>query len=85
MENLFVNIKIIDVHFEKMSNMTKKREKDWDRDREMKSNIWDVIEYIQNLDDKISFKTTELLNTKANMEHFLKMTPDERLSWINFN
>jgi len=51
----------------------------------MKSNIWDVIEYIQNLDDKISFKTTELLNTKANMEHFLKMTPDERLSWINFN
>lgn len=27
MENLFVNIKIIDVHFEKMTNMTEKREK----------------------------------------------------------
>lgn len=51
----------------------------------MKSNIWDVIEYIQSLDVRISFKTTELLNTKANMEYFLKKTMDERLSLINFN
>jgi len=50
----------------------------------MKSNIWDVIKYILNLDDKTSFKTAELLNTKANVEHFLKMTSEERLSWINF-
>lgn len=51
----------------------------------MKSNIWDVIECIQSLDDIISFKTTELLNTKVNMGISLKKTPDERLSWINFN
>ena len=46
--------------------------------------IWDVIKEISNLDDITRFKTAELLNTKAKKDFFLKMSPEERSSWINF-
>lgn len=61
-----------------------KREKDRDRDRELEGIIWDVIKEIPNLDDITRFKTAELLNTKAKKDFFLKMSPEERSSWINF-
>ncbi|KAL5180622.1 Uncharacterized protein HKD37_01G001711 [Glycine soja] len=68
----------------KISNMMEKREKDRDRDRELEGIIWDVIKEIPNLDDITRFKTAELLNTKAKKDFFLKMSPEERSSWINF-
>ncbi|KAH1198803.1 Uncharacterized protein GmHk_18G052304 [Glycine max] len=85
LENLSVGIGTIAVNFEKISNMMEKREKDRDRDRELKGIIWDVIKEIPNLDDITRFKTAELLNTKAKKDFFLKMSPEERSSWINFN
>ncbi|KAG4974712.1 hypothetical protein JHK87_031533 [Glycine soja] len=84
LENLSVGIGTIAVNFEKISNMMEKREKDRDRDRELEGIIWDVIKEIPNLDDITRFKTTELLNTKAKKDFFLKMSPEERSSWINF-
>ncbi|KAL5158480.1 Uncharacterized protein HKD37_15G042939 [Glycine soja] len=85
LENLSVGIGTIAVNFEKISNMMEKREKDRDRDRELEGIIWDVIKEIPNLDDITRFKTAELLNTKAKKDFFLKMSPEERSSWINFN
>ncbi|KAH1237954.1 Uncharacterized protein GmHk_08G022740 [Glycine max] len=85
LENLSVGIGTIAVNFEKISNMMEKREKDRDRDRELEGIIWDVIKEIPNLDDITRFKTVELLNTKAKKDFFLKMSPEERSSWINFN
>ncbi|KAG4946781.1 hypothetical protein JHK87_042788 [Glycine soja] len=84
LENLSVGIGTIAVNFEKISNMMEKREKDRDRDRELEGIIWDVIKEIPNLDDITRFKTAELLNTKAKKDFFLKMSPEERSSWINF-
>ncbi|KAG5016300.1 hypothetical protein JHK85_022436 [Glycine max] len=84
LENLSVGIGTIAVNFEKISNMMEKREKDRDRDRELEGIIWDVIKEIPNLDDITRFKTVELLNTKAKKDFFLKMSPEERSSWINF-
>ncbi|RZB56935.1 hypothetical protein D0Y65_045860 [Glycine soja] len=84
LENLSVGIGTIAVNFEKISNMMEKREKDRDRDRELEGIIWDVIKEIPNLDDITRFKTAELLNTKAKNDFFLKMSPEERSSWINF-
>ncbi|KAG5010085.1 hypothetical protein JHK87_018600 [Glycine soja] len=83
LENLSVGIRTIAVNFEKISNMMEKREKDRDRDRELEGIIWDVIKEIPNLDDITRFKTAELLNTKAKKDFFLKMSPEERSSWIN--
>ncbi|KAL5195397.1 Uncharacterized protein HKD37_20G057260 [Glycine soja] len=84
LENLSVGIGTIAVNFEKISNMMEKREKDRDRDRELEGIIWDVIKEIPNLDDITRFKTAELLNTKAKKDFFLKMSSEERSSWINF-
>ncbi|KAL3037962.1 hypothetical protein AAZX31_01G101800 [Glycine max] len=84
LQNLSVGIGTIAVNFEKISNMMEKREKDRDRDRELEGIIWDVIKEIPNLDDITRFKTAELLNTKAKKDFFLKMSQEERSSWINF-
>ncbi|KEH35667.1 uncharacterized protein At2g29880 [Medicago truncatula] len=80
MENLSSSVGIIVVHFEKMSNMMEKRE----QDRELKNNIWDIIKDIPNLDDKSCFKIVELMKSKANKDLFLKMSLEDRLSWIKF-
>ncbi|GAU26488.1 hypothetical protein TSUD_294570 [Trifolium subterraneum] len=82
--NLSVGIGTIAVNFEKISTMMEKREKDRDRDRELEGIIWDVIKDIPNLNDITRFKTAELLNTKAKKDFFLKMSPEERSSWIKF-
>jgi len=80
MENLSSSIGTIAVHFEKMSNMMEKREKD----RELKNNVWDIIKDIPNLDDKTRFKIAELMKSKADKDLFLRMSPEDRLSWIKF-
>ncbi|GAU44199.1 hypothetical protein TSUD_373350 [Trifolium subterraneum] len=82
--NLSVGIGTIAVNFEKISTMMEKREKDRDRDRELEGIIWDVTKDIPNLNDITRFKTVELLNTKAKKDFFLKMSPEERSSWIKF-
>jgi replicative superfamily II helicase len=84
MENLPSSIGIIAVHFEKMSNMMEKREKDRARDRELKNNIWDIIKDIPNLDDKTRFKIAELMKSKTNKDLFLKMSQEDHLSWLKF-
>ncbi|XP_045825029.1 uncharacterized protein At2g29880-like [Trifolium pratense] len=84
MRNLSVGIETIAVNFEKISNMMEKREKDRDRDRELEGIIWEVIKDIPNLNDMTRFKTAELLNTKAKKDFFLKMSSEERSSWIKF-
>ncbi|WJX82328.1 hypothetical protein P8452_65104 [Trifolium repens] len=84
LRNLSVGITTIAVNFEKICNMMEKREKDRDRDRELEGIIWDVIKDIPNLNDIMRFKTVELLNTKAKKDFFLKMSLEERSSWIKF-
>ncbi|WJX57872.1 hypothetical protein P8452_43385 [Trifolium repens] len=81
---LSVGIETVAVNFEKISNIMEKREKDRDRDRELGGIIWDVIKDIPNLNDIMRFKTAELLNTKEKKDFFLKMSPEERSSWIKF-
>jgi len=44
--------------------------------------IWDAIKEIPNLDEDTRFKAVELLDTKAKKDVFLKMSPEERSSWI---
>jgi len=80
MENLSSSIRTIVVHFEKMSNTMEKREKD----RDLKNNVWDIIKDIPNLDDKTRFKIAELMKSKADKDLFLKMSPEDHLSWIKF-
>jgi hypothetical protein len=79
---LSVGIETVAVNFEKISNIMEKREKD--RDKELGGIIWDVIKDIPNLNDIMRFKTAELLNTKEKKDFFLKMSPEERCSWIKF-
>jgi hypothetical protein len=67
------------VNFEKISNLMERQ-----KDRELEGIIWDVIKDIPNLVDITFFKTTELLNTKAKKDFFLKMSLEERSSWIKF-
>jgi hypothetical protein len=81
---LSVGIETVAVNFEKISNIMEKREKYRDRDRELRGIIWDVIKDIPNLNDIMHFKTAELLNTKEKKDFFLKMSPEERSSWIKF-
>jgi hypothetical protein len=81
---LSVGIETVAVNFEKISNIMEKREKDRDGDRELGGIIWDVIKDIPNLNDIMRFKTAELLNTKEKKDFFLKMSPEERSSWIKF-
>lgn len=45
---------------------------------------WDVIKEIPNLDNRARFKALKLLNTRVKKMEFLKMTPEERSEWINF-
>ncbi|WJX85324.1 hypothetical protein P8452_67795 [Trifolium repens] len=81
---LSVGIETVAVNFEKIYNIMEKREKDRDRDRELGGIIWDIIKDIPNLNDIMRFKTAELLNTKEKKDFFLKMSPEERSSWIKF-
>ena len=53
------------------------------RERMRKSNIWDAIKEIPNLDDNTRYTAGDLLNTKAKKDLFLKMSPKEHSSWIN--
>lgn len=80
LENLSVSVETIAINFEKISNLMEKRE----RDKEMKNDVWGAIKEIPNLEDKTCFMIVDLLNTKAKEEFFLKMSPEGRLSWINF-
>ncbi|KAM7483020.1 hypothetical protein LguiB_007603 [Lonicera macranthoides] len=52
--------------------------------RSRSDNIWDVIKEIPNLDDNTRYMACDLLNTKAKKDLFLKMSLEERSSWINF-
>lgn len=78
LENLSTAIGTIAVHFEKISNLMEKRE----RDRE--SNIWDAIKEVPDLDDNTRYMLVDLLNTKSKKDLFLKMSLEERSSWIKF-
>ncbi|CAL2265627.1 unnamed protein product [Prunus armeniaca] len=80
LENLSIGIEAISTNFVKISNLMEKRERD--RDREM--DIWDAIKEIPNLDDNTRYMAGELLSNKAKKDLFLKMSLEERSSWIKF-
>ncbi|ONH94313.1 hypothetical protein PRUPE_7G010100 [Prunus persica] len=90
LENLSIGIETTSTNFEKISNLMEKRERDRElneiekRERERKSNIWDAIKEIPNLDDNTHYMAGDLLNTKAKKDLFLKMSLEEHSSWINF-
>ncbi|KAL6273138.1 hypothetical protein ACE6H2_023830 [Prunus campanulata] len=80
LENLSIGIDTISANFEKISNLMEKRERERDRERD----IWDAIKEIPNLDDNTCFMAGELLSNKAKKDLFLKMSLEERSSWIKF-
>ncbi|KAF3432589.1 hypothetical protein FNV43_RR27329 [Rhamnella rubrinervis] len=45
---------------------------------------WDAIKENPNLDNHARFKALKLLNIRVKKMMFLKMTPEERSEWINF-
>ncbi|XP_074352530.1 uncharacterized protein At2g29880-like [Apium graveolens] len=45
---------------------------------------WDLIKDLPYLDQLTRFKALKLLNTRAKKMEFVKMTPDERYTWIIF-
>ncbi|CAL9025899.1 unnamed protein product [Prunus brigantina] len=71
-------LETISTNFEKIYALMEKRE----RDRE--NSIWDAMKDVPNLDDNARFLAIELLNTKVKQDMFLKMSPEERSSWISF-
>ncbi|KAM7486286.1 hypothetical protein LguiA_002295 [Lonicera macranthoides] len=52
------------------------------REKERQYTIWDAIKEIPNLEEDTRFKDVELLDTKGKKDVFLKMSPEERSSWI---
>ncbi|CAL2242860.1 unnamed protein product [Prunus armeniaca] len=80
LENLSIGIETISANFVKISNLMEKRERDRDRERD----IWDAIKEIPNLDDNTRYMAGELLSNKAKKDLFLKMSLEERSSWIKF-
>ncbi|CAL2260205.1 unnamed protein product [Prunus armeniaca] len=54
------------------------------RERDRENSIWDAMKDVPNLDDNARFLAIELLNTKVKQDMFLKMSPEERSSWISF-
>ncbi|XP_021833155.1 uncharacterized protein At2g29880-like [Prunus avium] len=75
-------LETISTNFEKIYALMEKRERDRERDRE--NGIWDAMKDVPNLDDNVRYKAVELLNTKVKQDMFLKMSPEERSSWISF-
>ncbi|CAL9016806.1 unnamed protein product [Prunus brigantina] len=80
LESLSIGIETISANFVKISNLMEKRERDRDRERD----IWDAIKEIPNLDDNTRYMAGELLSNKAKKDLFLKMSLEERSSWIKF-
>ncbi|KAM7462226.1 hypothetical protein LguiA_030347 [Lonicera macranthoides] len=66
----------ISTSFEGIYSLLEKREK------ERQYTIWDAIKEIPNLEEDTRFKAVELLDTKGKKDVFLKMSPEERSSWI---
>ncbi|ONH90570.1 hypothetical protein PRUPE_8G061600 [Prunus persica] len=71
-------LETISTNFEKIYVLMEKRQ----RNRE--NSIWDAMKDVPNLDDNVQYKLVELLNTKVKQDMFLKMSPEERSSWISF-
>ncbi|KAL5752297.1 hypothetical protein ACOSP7_022480 [Xanthoceras sorbifolium] len=64
----------------KSTNYKKRNKSDY----EEKSNIWDAINEIPELDSFAHYKTLALLNTKIKKDAFLKMSLEERAAWIPY-
>ncbi|XP_057779760.1 uncharacterized protein At2g29880-like [Salvia miltiorrhiza] len=54
------------------------------REREKTYTTWDVIKEIPDLTEDVRIKAFDLLDTKSKKDGFLKMTVDERKSWIAY-
>lgn len=88
LENLSIGIENISTNFERIYSLMEKRERDRElnelerREKERGSNIWTALKETPNLDDNARYKAADLLNTKVKKDMFLKMSPEERSSWI---
>ncbi|VFQ69725.1 unnamed protein product [Cuscuta campestris] len=73
--NLSSGFGIIVKSFDKICGLMEKRES-------RESGLLDAMNETPGLTDDECFMALDLLNTKAKQDFFLKMTPEQRLSWI---
>ncbi|KAL6580829.1 hypothetical protein OROMI_006752 [Orobanche minor] len=75
-------IKKLTTTFEGVYNLLEKRDSLLEKREERVYTTWDAIKEIPNLNEDIRIKAFDLLDTKAKKDGFLKMTLEERCSWI---
>lgn len=66
-----------------MHSLMEKRERE--REIEKKNNVWDAIKETSNLDSYALYKAVPLIRKLGVKNSFLKMSPEERFEWIQYN